>query len=69
MSSIHIWKSIEVAANRGGFAGDPSTLPLWELPKRELVEIALRLTMAENVSDAMQQVQDERSALKANGII
>lgn len=69
MASIHVWKSIEVAASKGGFAGDPVTLPLWELSKRELVEIALRLTMAENAADAMQQVQDEHGSLKANGII
>lgn len=69
MSSIHVWKGMAVAARKGGFAGDESTLPLWDLPKRELVEIALRLTMTEDVSEAVQRVQDERSALKANGII
>lgn len=69
MASIHVWKAMQKAADKGGFAGDDTTLPIWELPKRELVEIALRLTMAENVSDAVQRVWDERHALKANGII
>lgn len=69
MASIHVWKAMEKAASKGGFAGDKATLPLWELPKRELVEIALRLTMAENVADAMSRVEDERQALKANDII
>lgn len=69
MASIHTWKAREKAAKMGAFAGDEAALPLWELSKRELIEIALRLTMSEVPSEAVKQVQDEHQCLKANGLI
>lgn len=46
MPSIHIHKSIEVAKAKGGFAGEDAAMPLWNMTKRELVEIAVRLGAA-----------------------
>lgn len=43
MPSLHVWKAINKAADKGAYAGHPDALPLWELSKRELIEIALRL--------------------------
>lgn len=69
MPSIHSWKSINKAQLAGGFAGEDAARALWDLPKRELIEVALRLTMAENAPDAVRQFEDERQCLKANKII
>lgn len=73
MASIHIWNSMAKAADKGGYAGNPETLPLWELSKRELVEIALRLGEISgddfSLEGALARVEEERVALVANGII
>ena len=74
MPSIHGWKSIEKAREAGGFAGKHGALPLWDLSKRELVEIAIRLgaqvagecdTAEAGIVVAMQ----EHEALRLNGIV
>lgn len=67
--SIHTWRAREKAAAMGAFAGDDSAAPLWELSKRELIEIALRLTMTEEPAEAVKRVQEEHRCLKDNGII
>ncbi len=67
--SIHKWKAMDKAARMGGYAGCKEAEPLWDMSKRELVEIAMRLTMASSPADAVKQVFDEHQALKANGII
>lgn len=74
MPSLHAWKSIEKARAAGGFAGEHAALPLWDMSKRELVEIAIRLgaqvagecdTAGAGIIVAMQ----EHEALRLNGII
>jgi hypothetical protein len=74
MPSIHAWKSIEKARDAGGFAGEEGALPLWDMSKRELIEIALRLgAMAAGESDSaehgIQVALNEYEALRLNGII
>jgi hypothetical protein len=71
--SIHTWKAREKAARMGGYAGSPAAAPLWELSKRELVEIAARL--GEICSDeggeegGIARAIEEHGILKANGIV
>lgn len=73
MISIHSWKAIEKAQSMGAYAGDPLAGPLWEMSKRELVEIALRF--AERLADectvesAVEAVKEERETLRAQKII
>ncbi len=73
MTSLHIWKGIEKASRNGGYAGRSETVDVWELSKRELVEIALRL--GELCSDeggfdgALQRVREERRILSEQNII
>ncbi len=43
MASLHVWRAIEKARNKGGYAGNEAAMPLWNMSKRELVEIACRL--------------------------
>ena len=43
MPSIHICKAQEKARRLGAWAGIKEAAPLWELSKRELVELAARL--------------------------
>jgi hypothetical protein len=73
MSSIHTWKAREKASRLGGYAGAPDAAHLWDLSKRELIEIALRLGQqcAENDSmeAAIKRVNEEFLALETNGII
>lgn len=69
--SIHTWKSMAVAQQRGGLAGDVDS-GLWDLSKRELLEIALRLTERGKLGDATGAQQDllaERSILQQNGVL
>lgn len=69
------FNAMSKAARLGGYAGRPETSGLWDLSKRELVEIALRLgeICADadeiTVDDAIARVWEERRILKANGII
>ena len=74
MPSIHAWKSIEKANDAGGFAGDHGALPLWDMSKRELIEIAIRLgaqvagecdTASAGIAVALQ----EHESLRLNRII
>lgn len=73
MPSIHVWKSIEKAADNGGYAGSESALPLWDMSKRELVEIAIRLGALVADDDSPEAgaktALGEYSALKSNGIV
>lgn len=72
--SIHTWKSIEKAREKGAFAGEDLAVPLWNLSKRELIEIALRLggLTAGNPDDlaaAVDAVNNEHATLRRAGII
>lgn len=73
MVSIHIWKSINKAARKGGYAGRSETIDLWGLTRRELIEIALRL--GELCSDeggfdgALERVREEYRILSEQNII
>lgn len=73
MSSLHVWKAREKASRMGGYAGRDDAAPLWDLSKRELVEIAARLgeLCAEEVSaeNGIARALEERDILRANGII
>ncbi len=73
MASTHIWRSIEKAASLGGYAGRDTARPIWEMSKRELVEIAIRMSeLALGDGDteaAIARVIEERKILKANRII
>ncbi len=73
MASIHVWAAREKAARLGGYAGDADAGHLWDLSKRELVEIALRLGQVcaedDSLPAAIKRVNEEVEALKANGII
>lgn len=76
MPSLHIWKSIEKAASKGAYAGSEKTVPIWEMSKRELVEIALRLgeLCADadgpyTIDNAIARVLDERRILTEQGIL
>ncbi len=68
MPSIHTDRSIEKAREKGGFAGDHASLPLWELSKRELVEIAIRLGAAnagecDNAGAGIPENNDDRNLM------
>ena len=75
--SIHFWKSVSIARQKGAFLGALDTeqaKSLGDMSKRELIEIALRLAalQADNPDDpeqAFHRLQDEAHNLKANGII
>ncbi|MEL7281328.1 MAG: hypothetical protein AAGK79_13290 [Pseudomonadota bacterium] len=67
--SVHVQRAQDKAALMGAFAGDPETFDLWEMSKRELVEIALRLTMEDGVDQAAARVREERRVLKQADII
>ncbi|WP_141247096.1 hypothetical protein [Mesorhizobium sp. WSM3866] len=71
--SIHTWKARDKAARMGGYAGRDSAAPLWEMSKRELIEIATRL--GEICSDeggadnGIARAIEEHGILKQNAII
>ncbi|MDS1138606.1 hypothetical protein [Nitratireductor indicus] len=69
MPSIQQWKSIDRAKAAGGFAGEAEARALFDLPKRELIEVALRLTMEEDAAEAVNRFNDERQCLKKNKLI
>lgn len=69
MSSLHVWKSRKKAAELGAFAGQDCAADLWDLSKRELVELALRLTMRETPEEATATVQVELACLRSQGIV
>ena len=58
----------------GGWAGMPAAEHIWNLPKRELVELALRLgASASGGADdsllGLERVEEEIICLKAEGVI
>jgi hypothetical protein len=71
--SIHTSNSREKAARMGGYAGRDEARPLWDMSKRELVEIAVRL--GEMCSDeggaenGIARAIEEHRILKQNGIV
>ena len=72
--SIHVSNSIAVARSKGGWAWMPSVVDMWGLPKRELVEVALRLGAVnaghgDSVSAGRRAVLEELDALRENGIV
>jgi len=74
MTSLHIDKSIAKARRMGGFAGQSRAMPLWDMSKRELVELTLRLgALAARAPDSCaagaEMAENEHRALKANGIL
>ena len=69
MSSIHVWKARKKAAELGAYAGQSCAAPLWDLSKRELVELALRLTMRETPEEATAAVEVELACLRAQRIV
>ena len=75
MTSLHQWEAIKKANRMGGYAGHPDAVSLWDMSKRELVEIAIRLAEmttdsdSPSVEDAIARVREEHRALKANNII
>lgn len=71
--SIHTWKAREKAARMGGYAGRVEAAPLWEMSKRELVEIAARLgeicADEGGAENGIARAIEERRILKDNGIV
>ena len=63
------WRSRSLAKEKGAFAGDPSAEILWRLSKRELMEVALRLTMKETPVEAVAAVHCELGLLRGQGIV
>ena len=73
MASLHVYKSIDKARANGGYAGLKASLPLWEMSKRELVEIAARLgeicADEGGAENGIARALEEAAALRANRII
>lgn len=84
MASLHTWKSIQKASEKGAVAGNPtfvaSNVDLWDLSKRELIEAALHLAaLATDSYDeailmnggrgAADRLREEIAALRQNGLI
>ena len=73
MASLHVYRSMERARSKGGYAGLSAALPLWGMSKRELVEIAIRmaeLSLGDGDTEAaIHSVIEERGILRANGIL
>ena len=70
--SIHKNRAILKAKEMGGYAGDPECRDLWDLSKRELVEVALRLgerMNADSIQAAAEEVRGEIELLRMNGVI
>lgn len=67
--SVHGEAAMEKARRMGAFAGARETAELWKLSKRELVELALRLTRGNNVEEAVAGAKEELEILRANGIL
>lgn len=71
--SIHTWKAREKASRLGGYAGLDEAAPLWDLTKRDLVEIAARLGEAcaeeGGPEKGIARAIEEHRILKQNGIV
>ena len=75
MVSIHVHKAIDKANKLGALAGAPETFHLWELPKREILEIALRFALQmsgdgeTSCAELVEHVDKELRILRDNKII
>lgn len=74
MTSLHTQKAMNKAARMGGMAGDNRAAPLWDLSKRELIEIAMRLGALHNggpdsVQAGVEAVNYELAGLRRAGIL
>lgn len=74
MPSIHQFKSIKKAAERGAFAANEAAWPLWELSKREILEVAIRLGAqldgeCDTAETGVAAVERELEALRHSNII
>ncbi len=75
--SIHTARAQAKAQKLGAASGSEHATPLWDMPKRELIEIALHLgaVCTGNYDDAIRsdaaatRVLEERETLKSNGLI
>lgn len=72
--SIHTARSRYKAAQMGGLAGAPEAAELWELSKRELIELALRLAdridgCAGDATRCTNMVTTELTTLRAQKIV
>lgn len=76
--SIHVEKSKQLARSKGAAAGDEGNAPLWDLSKRELVEMVLHLAAlctGESIDSAIDsagaytRAMEEHRALVANGLL
>ena len=72
--SSHTAVGIAVARRKGGWAGAQSVSDMWELPKRELLEVALRLGavnagFGDSVSAGRKAVLDELDELRESNIV
>ena len=71
--SIHVEKAVAVARGRGAWAGEACARDLWNLSKRELVEIGLRLADQTvglaGPEAAADRCREELAVLKGQGIV
>ena len=70
--SIHKDRAIIKAREMGAYAGEPDCRDIWDLSKRELVEVALRLAERSNgasIKAIAEEVRWEIERLRINGII
>ena len=74
MPSIHAKNSRNVAIAKGAFAGATCAIDLWDLSKRELIEVALRLGAllegeCDNPEVGCKAVIEELQALRESGVV
>ncbi len=71
--SIHVERAVASARRRGAWAGEACARDLWNLSKRELVEIGLRLAGqtlgGEDPEAAADRCREELTVLKQQGIV
>ena len=71
--SMHVDRAVKVARDRGAWAGQECARDLWDLSKRELVEIGLRLadqTMGgAGLETAVGRCREELRVLRDQGIV
>jgi len=61
--------SRQVAREKGAFAAHPAAVELWRLSKREILEVALRLSKHDDPSLAVDAFINEYEILKGAGIV
>ena len=59
--SIHTDAGMRKAQSLGGFAGKEENRDLWRLPKRELIELALRFCALATANDADGALKDNEA--------